>query len=705
MAGRLIRTRRARRGRRSRRWPARAYTTERVAASRLRRHDDGDIADELVPAFDEIRSLPSHDGGSINVISRGEGPPIVLSHGVTLSVRTWVKQMESLPAAGFRTIAFDHRGHGASTVGEGGHTLDTLAGDVRSVVEGLDLRDAVLVGHSMGGVAVQLFCLRHPEIAAERVAGIVLLSTLSRTALSGSPRLLRVIERIAASAPDAERGARVREPRAAHLPDRLRAQPAAEPRRADPPDDPRVPAGDPEGCRGSAVRARARRRAAEARGADAGDLRDERRAHAAGRSAPHRGADPRCTARDAPGAGHMAMLEQSETVDRLIIEFAHEVQTGRTARHQPGALSGSITDVAGVQAGNVTLAGTGVTVVLLPEHTIGSCEVRGGAPASRETALLEPTKLVEHVDAVVLTGGSAFGLATADGVMKFLAMRGRGLPVERGSGADRPDRGDLRPGRRRAVCTRRGRRRGRGGRGRVAATGSRPVGSAPGPARRSASGAAARTGCPGGMGTASVRVGDATVGALAVVNAIGDVDRCRRRDRRRVERATGRRRVSRTRRSGRGRTRRSWSSRRTPGARRWSASCWPRAPTTGWPARCSRSRPDSTATSRSGSPPVRSTRTSTGCASAWSRPSRRRSARPSAEHPTQRSRPVGVPRCRALIAPVPWTVSLSLDAPQFSSFDIAAGDRARLHRVRAGRDPDPGGLRGRRPPRGAAVRG
>src|SRR4029450_5469791 len=101
-----------------------------------------------------------------------------------LSVRTWVKQMESLPDAGFRTIAFDHRGHGASSVGEGGHTLDTLAEDVRTVVEGLDLHDAVLVGHSMGGVAIQLFCLRHPEIAAERVAGIVLLSSLSRIALS-----------------------------------------------------------------------------------------------------------------------------------------------------------------------------------------------------------------------------------------------------------------------------------------------------------------------------------------------------------------------------------------------------------------------------------------------------------------------------------------------------------------------------------------
>ena len=165
------------------------------AASGLRPGGSGATTTPTARPISSSRSTRSgacraHDGGSIHVVSRGEGPPIVLSHGVTLSVRTWVKQMESLPAAGFRTIAFDHRGHGDSTVGSPGHTLDTLADDVRTVVEGLDLRDAVLVGHSMGGIAVQLFCLRHPDVAAERVAGIVLLSTLSRTAVSGNPRLL-----------------------------------------------------------------------------------------------------------------------------------------------------------------------------------------------------------------------------------------------------------------------------------------------------------------------------------------------------------------------------------------------------------------------------------------------------------------------------------------------------------------------------------
>lgn len=88
-----------------------------------------------------------------------------------------------------------------------------------------------------------------------------------------------------------------------------------------------------------------------------------------------------------------------------------------------------ITDVDGVRVGHWTDADaqTGCTVVLLPEGTVGSGEVRGGAPATREFALLEPTRMVQRLDAVVLTGGSAFGLASAQGVMDLLAERGQGF--------------------------------------------------------------------------------------------------------------------------------------------------------------------------------------------------------------------------------------------------------------------------------------
>ncbi len=175
-----------------------------------------------------------------------------------------------------------------------------------------------------------------------------------------------------------------------------------------------------------------------------------------------------------------------------------------------------------MRVGNVTLAGSGVTVVVLPEGTTGSCEVRGGAPASRETALLDPTKLVEHVDAVVLTGGSAFGLATADGVMTALALLGRGFTSSAGavpivptaaifdlvaSGGVRPTAQDGNDALAAAV------RGDPASFGRVGAGTGATVGKWRG----------GMHGVPGGMGTASVRVGDATVGAVAVVNAVGDV--------------------------------------------------------------------------------------------------------------------------------------------------------------------------------------
>ncbi|WP_305784037.1 P1 family peptidase [Symbioplanes lichenis] len=86
----------------------------------------------------------------------------------------------------------------------------------------------------------------------------------------------------------------------------------------------------------------------------------------------------------------------------------------------------------GAYAGHWTGDGTGVTVVLPPPGTVASGEVRGGAPATREFALLEPTRLVDRVDAVVLSGGSAFGLAAGDGVLRLLRERGTGFATPAG---------------------------------------------------------------------------------------------------------------------------------------------------------------------------------------------------------------------------------------------------------------------------------
>src|SRR5699024_1756645 len=94
----------------------------------------------------------------------------------------------------------------------------------------------------------------------------------------------------------------------------------------------------------------------------------------------------------------------------------------------------SIVDVAGLAVGHHQQVGdghlTGSTVVLAPpEGAVAGADVRGGGPGTRETDLLDPSNLVDRVHAVSLSGGSAFGLAAADGVMRWLLEEGYGLPM------------------------------------------------------------------------------------------------------------------------------------------------------------------------------------------------------------------------------------------------------------------------------------
>jgi L-aminopeptidase/D-esterase-like protein len=90
-----------------------------------------------------------------------------------------------------------------------------------------------------------------------------------------------------------------------------------------------------------------------------------------------------------------------------------------------------ITDVPGIRVGNAEQAGqlTGVTVVLPDRPAVAAVDVRGGGPGTRETDAMQPSALVERVDAIALSGGSAFGLEAASGVASWLAARGRGFPV------------------------------------------------------------------------------------------------------------------------------------------------------------------------------------------------------------------------------------------------------------------------------------
>ncbi len=94
----------------------------------------------------------------------------------------------------------------------------------------------------------------------------------------------------------------------------------------------------------------------------------------------------------------------------------------------------AITDVQGLLVGHFTSldAASGVTVIVCPQGATAGVDVRGSAPGTRETDLLEPLNLVEKINAVVLTGGSVYGLSTVDGVVKLLAEKGRGFPLEDG---------------------------------------------------------------------------------------------------------------------------------------------------------------------------------------------------------------------------------------------------------------------------------
>jgi len=146
------------------------------AAARHRRgRGPVDLSEFDLPDDLDHRTVDVDDGGRIHIVEAGRGRPIVLLHGVTLSVLTWTYQLRDLSDR-YHVIAVDQRGHGVSEHGRGGLTIERMAADVASLVEQLDLRDAIVVGHSMGGFVAQQLALDHPEAAA-RISGLILLST------------------------------------------------------------------------------------------------------------------------------------------------------------------------------------------------------------------------------------------------------------------------------------------------------------------------------------------------------------------------------------------------------------------------------------------------------------------------------------------------------------------------------------------------
>lgn len=112
------------------------------------------------------------DGTTLHVTdSGGEGRPLVLIHGWPLSGESFARNRDALTAAGLRVVTYDRRGFGQSGKPSSGYDYDTLAADLHSVIEDLDLTDAVILGFSMGGGEVARYCANH---GTDRLAGVVL---------------------------------------------------------------------------------------------------------------------------------------------------------------------------------------------------------------------------------------------------------------------------------------------------------------------------------------------------------------------------------------------------------------------------------------------------------------------------------------------------------------------------------------------------
>ncbi len=160
----------------------------RAATARIRRNPNPFPRERLTaePEGEHV-FIERPDGTVLSAVAAGQGPPVILVHGYTARVLEWNLVWDELQARGFRVIAFDQRGHGRSTLGSDGIGSEPMAADLAAVLEHFDVRDGVLVGHSMGGFVSIRAVLDHADLAG-RLRGLVLFATWAGRILDGAPQ-------------------------------------------------------------------------------------------------------------------------------------------------------------------------------------------------------------------------------------------------------------------------------------------------------------------------------------------------------------------------------------------------------------------------------------------------------------------------------------------------------------------------------------
>lgn len=177
-----------------------------IVVPRLVRRGDERRAGPLTGLGDMIpgsraTTVTTDDGADLHVVEWGEGPPIVFVHGLGLDHRSFHYQYVDL-ADRFRLVGIDLRGHGRSTLGSDPIGPHRSAADFATVFDQLDLRGAVLVGHSLGGTVVGQLCADRPDLVEARVAGLVFVGSFA-SAIAGegafrerfSPTMIRLAAR------------------------------------------------------------------------------------------------------------------------------------------------------------------------------------------------------------------------------------------------------------------------------------------------------------------------------------------------------------------------------------------------------------------------------------------------------------------------------------------------------------------------------